>query len=632
MRKKWIALLMALAMVTALFGALTTIYAVEEPTGTAEPAQEAIQETAPGPEPDLEAEEAPAPTPGVKAKAPWYAEAMEYAAQTGIYVGDPDGSMNPLRNATRAEMATILVRLFACTQGKSLAHFTDINQQAWYASKLSIAAEMGIFAGDTDGHMRPNAPITRQEAFAVLSRAFALPAGDPASLNRFADGASVSGWARSTLAGMVEAGILVGSGGNLYPTAQITRAELAQVFLKLGLHFCSDPTALPATGTVLYNGVSPLNLDGFSGKIFLGGGCGNPITLTGDAPEAEVFVRTDPGADIRLDGKVAALHAYARNCTLSGEGFADQVRLCAMGCHAGVAYGALESDYDAGLAGVTTVVTDPVPVLTPENRAINLYITYGNVDLTGAAGDTRSCTIRWYIDGVQQPLRTIRLKNATTPGFTVSESVWQRNMPASHTVKVELLYGTDVVTTEFVVPVQNYTDAEYTQLLKATYPYQLEVVRNQCTVLVYGLDKSGNYTILHHAFVCGPGNSTPLGTFRTPYKARWNPLMGGSYGQYVTQITGNYLFHSVPYNSMHENDLSYKLYNQLGTVCSHGCVRLTCADAEWIYDNCPTGTTVRIYDSSTLPVPKPTAPWLDITSPYRGWDPTDPNPNNPWKK
>ena len=155
--------------------------------------------------------------------------------------------------------------------------------------------------------------------------------------------------------------------------------------------------------------------------------------------------------------------------------------------------------------------------------------------------------------------------------------------------------------------------------------------RNQCTVLVYGLDMSGDYSILYHAFVCGPGQTTPIGTFRTPFKAAWHPLMG-CWGQYCTQITGNYLFHSSPYNSPNKNDLSYRLYNQLGTVCSHGCVRLTVADAKWIYDNCPLGTTVSIYNASSLPVPKPSAPWLDISSPNRGWDPTDPDPANPWNK
>ncbi|MDD6107954.1 MAG: S-layer homology domain-containing protein [Clostridiales bacterium] len=642
MRKKLLALLLSLVCVLTLVGAPAAARAVEEPAATAAPTAEPTEEPTPTPvpeptpepsaEPEPEPTPTPEPTPEPTPAGPWYTEAMAFAVDNHILVGDEYGNLNPEKNATRAEMATMLVRIFACTQGKSLAHFPDVNQQLWYVDALSVAAEMGIFKGDTGGTMRPNDPITRQEAFAVLSRAFALISGDPASLDRFADSASVSDWARAEIAGMVEAGFLQGYDGRLHPQAWITRAEIAQVFLNLGLTFCSEPEELPETGLAVYNGTAPLALEGFSGTVYLGGGCGGSVTLTGDAPEANVIVRTDPGVTVELDAAVASVQLYARNGTLTGTGSAERVRLCALGCAANVSYSALESDYDAGLAGVTTIQTDPVPALTPENRTVYLYITYCDVDLTGAQGDTRTCTVRWYIDGVQQPLRTIELKHASTPEFSVSESVWQRTMPGSHTVKVELLYGTDVVTTEFTVPVQNYTDAEYAKLLSTAKPYRLEVVRNQCTVLVYGLDKSGNYSILYHAFVCGPGNSTPLGTFQTPYKARWNPLMGGTYGQYVTQITGNYLFHSVPYNSMHENDLCYKLYNQLGTICSHGCVRLTCADAKWIYDNCPIGTTVRIYDSSTLPVPKPKAPWLDITSPYRGWDPTDPNPNNPWKK
>ena len=607
MRKKLIALLLALVCVLTMFGASTAAYAAEEP---------AAEST---------------PEPGAQPDGPWYAAAMEFATANGILYGDEKGNLNPTKNTTRAEMATMLTRIFACTQGKSLAHFPDVNEQAWYAESLSIAAEMRIFFGDAAGTMRPNDPITRQEAFVVLSRAFALAGGDSASLGAFRDAADVAEWARADVAGMVEADMLHGSDGRLYPKAWITRAEVAQIFLNMGLQFCSDPAALPETGMVIYNGASPLPLDGFQGRLYLGGGCRSAV-LTGDAPETAVIVRADPGAAVQLDGRVGSVHLYARNCALSGSGYAELVRQCAMGCSVNVACGTQESAYDVGLYGVTTLQTSPVPALKPENRSVSLYVTYQNVDLTGTNGAARTCVLRWYIDGVQQPLRTVQLTDSATFGFTVSEAVWQRSMPASRTVRVELLYGTDVVTTQFVVPIQNYTDAEYAKLISAAKPYRLEVVRNQCTVLVYGLDKSGNYSILHHAFVCGPGNATPLGTFSTPYKARWNPLMGGSYGQYVTQITGNYLFHSVPYNSMHENDLCYRLYNQLGTICSHGCVRLTCADAKWIYDNCPTGTTVRIYDSSTLPVPKPTAPWLDITSPYRGWDPTDPNPNNPWKK
>ena len=56
-------------------------------------------------------------------------------------------------------------------------------------------------------------------------------------------------------------------------------------------------------------------------------------------------------------------------------------------------------------------------------------------------------------------------------------------------------------------------------------------------------------------------------------------------------------------------------------------------DVKWIYDNIASGTTVKIYDGS-LPsgVSKPSAIKIPSDSPNRGWDPTDPDPNNPWKK
>lgn len=72
----------------------------------------------------------------------------------------------------------------------------------------------------------------------------------------------------------------------------------------------------------------------------------------------------------------------------------------------------------------------------------------------------------------------------------------------------------------------------------------------------------------------------------------------------------------------------------MGTPASMGCIRLTAADAKWIYDNCPSGTTVKIYNDPSEAMPnyeKP--PVLDITDvKRRGWDPTDPDINNPWKK
>ena len=60
---------------------------------------------------------------------------------------------------------------------------------------------------------------------------------------------------------------------------------------------------------------------------------------------------------------------------------------------------------------------------------------------------------------------------------------------------------------------------------------------------------------------------------------------------------------------------------RLGSVASHGCVRLAAADAKWIYDNCVLGTKVTIY-SSTDPGPLG-RPEATPYPKYTGYDPTD---------
>ncbi len=135
------------------------------------------------------------------------------------------------------------------------------------------------------------------------------------------------------------------------------------------------------------------------------------------------------------------------------------------------------------------------------------------------------------------------------------------------------------------------------------------------------------------AFVCSTGYATPIGTFYTSQKLRWHVLDGPSYGQYCTRITGSILFHSVWYygNGDYASQ-SYREYNKLGTTASHGCVRLTVADAKWIYENCPLQTRVTvIYGSSANdPLGKPEAIKIPPNYGSRGWDPTDPMPGNPY--
>ena len=128
----------------------------------------------------------------------------------------------------------------------------------------------------------------------------------------------------------------------------------------------------------------------------------------------------------------------------------------------------------------------------------------------------------------------------------------------------------------------------------SNYPYVIKVNKQQNTITVYGKDSKGKYTVPVKAMICSTGSDTPLGTYRTPAKYRWKLLLDNVWGQYSTRITGGILFHSVWYYKQDPSTLSAVQYNKLGTMCSHGCIRLTVADAKWIYDNIEAGTKVII--------------------------------------
>lgn len=127
----------------------------------------------------------------------------------------------------------------------------------------------------------------------------------------------------------------------------------------------------------------------------------------------------------------------------------------------------------------------------------------------------------------------------------------------------------------------------------------------------------------------GKGYSTIRGTYNTVSKMRWHALNHGVWGQYCTRIHGPYLFHSVWYYSTNKTQMSTAEYNKLGTQASAGCVRLAVVDAKWIYDHCGVGTKVVIGETRKLKAP--TRRLLKVSTKSRtGWDPTDPDPANPY--
>lgn len=170
-----------------------------------------------------------------------------------------------------------------------------------------------------------------------------------------------------------------------------------------------------------------------------------------------------------------------------------------------------------------------------------------------------------------------------------------------------------------------------TVTLADNFKYKIVVNKGTNCVSIYRLENLSY--VPYKAMICsvGANNGTPAGSYNLKERYLWRPLFGDVFGQYATRIDGDILFHSVYYKATSPDTLQTEEYNKLGTSASMGCVRLAAIDAKWIYDNCPPGTSVTIIENGTDPLPRPEAIVLGPRALYPHWDPTDPNPNNPWR-
>lgn len=225
----------------------------------------------------------------------WSQGAMTAAVENGLLGGVGDGRIAPQGEVTRAQMAAIINRAFGAEKTASLTGYTDVAANAWYATDMAKAVQMGTFSGSGNGLLEPDRAITREEAFSVLARAFALSAGDGAALNDFTDGAQVSAWARGSVSAMVAGGYVNGSDGNrLNPQQSITRAEFAAVMSNLVAQYIdADSTlnrSLEIDGNVIVRGNVDLCGYTINGDVIIADEATN-VTLDGVTVNGRLVVR-----------------------------------------------------------------------------------------------------------------------------------------------------------------------------------------------------------------------------------------------------------------------------------------------------------------------------------------------------
>lgn len=248
----------------------------------------------------------------------WSTEALENAIENGLLNGS-NGKILPNDNLTRAEMAAIINRSFKSHKEASLEEFKDVLPEAWYYKEMAKAVQMKTFQGNK-GLLNPDAPITREEAFAVISRAFKVE-NTKKSPKGYSDLSDISVWAREEVYGLINAGYVQGSNGMIKPKETITRAEFAQLMYNLVKEYLNEPGEYKTVdkGNVMINvpsvtlkdvtvdgdliigdgvGTGDVILDNviINGRMVVRGGGKNSIIIKGASKIGKVLVARVDGA------------------------------------------------------------------------------------------------------------------------------------------------------------------------------------------------------------------------------------------------------------------------------------------------------------------------------------------------
>lgn len=572
----------------------------------------------------------------------WSAEALKFCVGNGIIRGRENGLAH-LENTSRAETAAMLVRLLgAQVQEPDLSEFKDVKPDAWYYGELAAAVNQGIMKGVSDTALAPNASVTREQVFVMLSRAFGLCASDNERWKQFKDSAEISDYARGAISALAERGYLNGYlDGTVRPGQNITRGELAQMFYGLFTHICGEVQQLPTAGRVLYNGTETIpagyTLDG---NLTVGCGLGGDVILEGLNITGELAVQ---GV---VDGKVALVQCLSSSVsvpaklTVTSDTLTGKLYACGFGswismdakevwvsesCTLTGAFDRVNCVQDVlfvnmeGLAEYVRIDADAVTIngkgfcQTVDSYGYNnkVVVSHGTVNEYAFSVDYENAlsvvetvdvwdtvtkdTYLYSSSGLYNVIRKL------PAGTKLRHHYLQENASAAAVYTEDGTFGyvpvsciqipkeMDIAKTDYnEATMEGFVDKkEYS----SSTDYLLWVSLKTQTVNLFTGSK-GNWQLVK-SMPCASGTTerpTVKGEFKVRYKY-WEWNFTTYKVRYVTGFYDGYAFHSRTYNP----SFTQMLDPTINKPASHGCLRMLDEDCKYIFDNIPYGTTVVVY-------------------------------------
>lgn len=170
---------------------------------------------------------------------PWAESYINSLASAGIVNGYNDNTFRPGDNVKRADFIIMLLKAMGVDTTQAVTdNFSDVRADKYYYNAVGIAKQLGIASGNNDGTFNPDNNITRQDMMILAKKAVEMQTGttltgDSSVLDQFADKANISAYAVDSLAAMVENNIVSGTGNNIQPKDNTTRAQAAVIISKV---------------------------------------------------------------------------------------------------------------------------------------------------------------------------------------------------------------------------------------------------------------------------------------------------------------------------------------------------------------------------------------------------------------
>ena len=161
----------------------------------------------------------------------WFYDDAMFVYKNGLMLGTSKTLLSPHGTVTRGMMATILWRMEGSLAPKGENSFTDVEAGRWYADAITWTAENGIFAGYSKDKFGPDDPITREQLTAIFYR-YADYKGYKltvtGNLDKFEDADKITDYAKTVMQWAVGNGLIKGKSETLLdPQGTATRAEIA---------------------------------------------------------------------------------------------------------------------------------------------------------------------------------------------------------------------------------------------------------------------------------------------------------------------------------------------------------------------------------------------------------------------